>query len=186
MIRIARRFTTFSTFLFLIAGMGNTPPVHAETYVCKQADGSQIVTDAPIDSTCKLFVPEGTMSQAPDRGKTKAQEQAEARRRKEEEAQQRAAEIKQRAEEAQQQAAEKRQQMLQEAEAKMAKRRAEIEAKGRAEMEVQRQLVEAQRQAAEAQRQAAEAQTKTTRNVLLLVGGLGAGFLLLLVFRRKE
>jgi hypothetical protein len=39
----------------------------AETWSCKQPDGTDIITNAPIGGVCKPYVSEGTMSEVPDR-----------------------------------------------------------------------------------------------------------------------
>ena len=75
MVQTNRRLAAFCTLLFLALGLGRIPLVHAETYVCKQKDGSEVMTNAPTGGDCKLYIPEGTapMNEVPDREKLRLQ-----------------------------------------------------------------------------------------------------------------
>ena len=55
--------------LLLVAGMVllSAAPAGAETFICKQPDGSETMTNAPTGGICKPYISEGTMNEVPDR-----------------------------------------------------------------------------------------------------------------------
>jgi len=159
MIQIVQRLIAFCAFLLVALWIGNPPPGQAQTYLCKQADGSEIVTNSPTGGACKPFTPKkGAAHQAPNREKMRAQESAEAQR-QETEAQNRRV-----------------QELLE------AQRQATVDMRRRAaEEDAQRQAAAAQLQAQEAQRLAAEAQRQAGAQTIPIPGQKSASVYLPMV-----
>ncbi len=55
------------TLLIAAAVLLWSAPAGSETFICKQPDGSEIMTNAPTGGICRPYVFGGTMSEVPDR-----------------------------------------------------------------------------------------------------------------------
>ena len=177
MVQVARRLAAFCTLLLFALGIGSTSLVHAYTYVCKRLG---VMTNAPTGDSCKVFTPAGTMSQAPDRGKARERELAEAQRRAAEAVRRQVLEEQRRAAEVRRQAAEEAQRPTAEMQRRAAAA-AESERREKEFLSPERQLARGREETAQllARRARQEAEAKEAKSVTILgliIIGVGALF----------